>query len=127
AIPRAERIKSIDSVFGGRVPDIVLAMLKMMCSKGHLNSVDRLVWEYEMLNRERKGIMLARVYSAVALSDEEKQKLRQGLKQRFGREVELDCTVDASLIGGIRVEADGKVIDGSIRYRLHQIKEVMDA
>lgn len=127
AIPRAERLKSIDAVFGGLGSDIVLAVLKMMCSKGHLNMLEGLVKEYKLLNREHKGILLANVSSAVALSEEEKERLRQGLKQRFGKNVELNCTVDPALIGGIRVEADGKVIDGSIRYKLQQIKEVMDA
>ena len=39
----------------------------------------------------------------------------------------LQCVVDPDLIGGIRVEVDGRVIDGSIRNKLDEIKEVMNA
>ena len=43
-----------------------------------------------------------------------------------GRTVVLDCAVDDTLLGGITVELDGKVLDGSLRHRLHEVKEVME-
>ena len=52
--------------------------------------------------------------------------LRQKMERRIGHEVTLKCRVDPALIGGIRVEADGLVIDGSIRNKLEQIKDVIN-
>ena len=39
----------------------------------------------------------------------------------------LKCQVDPSLLGGVRVETEGRVLDGTLRTRLQEIKEVMDA
>ena len=39
----------------------------------------------------------------------------------------LECAVDPALLGGIRVETEGRVLDGSLRTRLQEIKEVMDS
>ena len=39
----------------------------------------------------------------------------------------LKCEVDPSLLGGIRVETEGRVLDGSLRARLQEMKEVMDS
>ena len=47
------------------------------------------------------------------------------LSARFGRTVTLTCVVDESLMGGLVVRVDGKVLDGSLRGRLHAVKEVM--
>ena len=63
--------------------------------------------------------------SAVPLKDEEAEALRIGLEKKFSRKVTLRCAVDPGLIGGMRVEIDGRVIDGSIRNKLDKIKEVM--
>ena len=60
------------------------------------------------------------------MTDAEKDTLRQKLEKKFGRRMILDCRVDPSLLGGIRVETEGRVLDGSIRSRLQEIKEVMD-
>ena len=47
------------------------------------------------------------------------------LSARMGRTVTLTCTVDESLLGGLTVCVDGKVLDGSLRHRLHAVKDVM--
>jgi F0F1-type ATP synthase delta subunit len=38
----------------------------------------------------------------------------------------LECTTDPSILGGLIVEMDGKILDGSIRRRLQDVKEVMN-
>ena len=39
----------------------------------------------------------------------------------------LECQVDPALLGGVRVETEGRVMDGTLRARLQEIKEVMDS
>ena len=60
------------------------------------------------------------------LSPEQKTALRLKLEKQSGRNVLLECSTDSTLLGGIVVEMDGKVIDGSVRTRLQDIKEVMN-
>ena len=68
----------------------------------------------------------ARILSAVPIRETEAMAIRTELEKRFGHTVVVQCEVDPSLIGGIRVEVDGRVIDGSIRNKLEQIKDVMN-
>ena len=67
------------------------------------------------------------VASAGPLKEAETVALRAALEKKLGRKVVLHCAVDPALIGGMRVEVDNQVIDGSIRNKLQQIKEVMNA
>jgi F-type H+-transporting ATPase subunit delta len=69
---------------------------------------------------------VARVITAVPLTKEEAEKLQNRLEARFHRKMDMVCTVDPALIGGIRVETEGRVLDGSLKARLQEIKEVMN-
>ena len=114
AIGKAERLKALEDAFGG------------MVSRGHISALDNMVREYEELNRDYRGESTARVLSAVPLKESEAMAIRKELERRFGHTVVVECETDPSLIGGVRVEVDGKVIDGSIRNKLEQIKDVMN-
>ena len=43
-----------------------------------------------------------------------------------GHSVKLVCQLDPTLLGGVVVEMDGRCIDGSLRRRLHEVKDVMN-
>ncbi|MBR2660281.1 MAG: ATP synthase F1 subunit delta [Clostridiales bacterium] len=127
AIPKEERLAALDSTFRGKIPDILLAILRMMVSRGHVSALNGMARDYEELARGYRGESMAVVTSAVRLKEAETVALRAKLEKKLGRQVTLQCHVNPELIGGIRVEVDGRVIDGSIRNKLEEIKEVMNA
>ena len=126
AIGKAERLKALDDAFAGKVPNVLMGVLRMMISRGHISAVENMAREYEELSRQYRGESVARVLSAVPLKEAEAVAIRQELEKRFGKAITIQCEVDPSLIGGVRVEAEGRVIDGSIRNKLEQIKDVMN-
>ena len=127
AIGKEERLAALDTAFRGKIPDILLAILRMMVSRGHISALSGMARDYEELARGYRGESVAVVTSAVPLKEAETVALRAKLEKKLGRTVVLQCRVDPGLIGGIRVDVDGRVIDGSIRNKLEEIKEVMNA
>ena len=127
AIPREERMRALTEALGDSVPKTVLALLRMMVSRGQIRHLAEVIRAFRALAREHRGESIARVISAVPLREEELTALMAKLEKIFSRKMVPECTVDPSLIGGIRVETEGRVLDGSIRNRLEQIKEVMDS
>ena len=125
AINRETRLEGLNSAFRGKVPEVLLGVLRMMITRGHIREIGDMAAHYEALTRDVRGETVARVMSAVPLRPEEEAALREGLERKFGRKVTLQCRVDPALLGCMRVEIDGRVIDGSIRNKLDQIKEVM--
>ena len=111
AIGKEKRIQALDEAFGGKVPQVLMGVLRMMVSRGHISGL-------EAMGRE---------YDALPLKEAEAVAIRKEMENRIGHGVTLQCRVDPALIGGVRVEVDGKVIDGSIRNKLEQIKEVMNS
>ena len=127
AIGKEERLNALDSAFRGKIPDILLAILRMMISRGQVSALNGMARDYEELARGYRGETVAVVTSAVPLKEAEAVALRAKLEKKLARKVTLQFRVNPELIGGIRVEADGRVIDGSIRKKLDEIKEVMNA
>ncbi|MDH7485169.1 MAG: F0F1 ATP synthase subunit delta [Anaerolineae bacterium] len=70
---------------------------------------------------------VARVRSAVPLSQEERAILKERLRERFGQEFLLHLEVDPSLIGGFVVEAKDQFIDGSLAGKLAALEEHLRA
>ena len=82
--------------------------------------------EYKALLDASMRASKARITSAVELSDDEKERLPAKLSKAYQKNVTAEYFVDGSLIGGVIVELDGTVIDGSIRQRLSDVKDVIN-
>lgn len=125
-IPLSERLAALQTAFAEAVPDSVLSFLQLLCEKGRINSFFEAANEYQNLLNAHDRIAKATVTSAVALTDAEKEKLRLKLEQLSHGKIELTYTIDPALLGGLIIEWDGKVLDGSLRQRLRDIKDVMN-
>jgi F-type H+-transporting ATPase subunit delta len=125
SIPKSERIASLETVFGAIIPEDVLSFVKLLCEKDRMRITEACFREYMKLYDESKRVSWAYVKSAIPLTPEQKSALRLKLEKQSGRNVLLECAVDSSLLGGIVVEMDGKILDGSLRRRLQEVKEVM--
>ncbi len=66
---------------------------------------------------------VATVKSAVPLTEEERQALRQKLAPNFGGDIELTCQVDPHILGGVIVRVGDQVIDGSVAGKLEALKK----
>jgi len=80
---------------------------------------------YDELRLESERVVKAKVTSATALPAAELESIKAALKKRFGREVEVEAAVDASLIGGAVIDAGDVVIDGSLRGKLERLQTVL--
>ena len=49
AISKEERLNALDSAFRGKIPDILLAILRMMISRGHVSALNGMARDYEAI------------------------------------------------------------------------------
>ena len=121
-----ERLSVIDKAFSNTVPEYVLYYLKLLCEKGRITYFLESVEEYKALLDASEHISNARITSAVELTETEKEKLIDKLELINKGKVAAEYFVDPALLGGLIVEVDGKIMDGSLRHRLQEVKEVMN-
>jgi len=125
AIPVAERAAIIDGAFRGRLPEHTVSFLQLLSEKGRMELFSECAEEFRKLAENRHARSEAVITSAVPLTEAEKAALKIKLEKISGRTVVLNFLIDADLLGGVIVEMDGKILDGSLRRRLHEVKEVI--
>jgi F-type H+-transporting ATPase subunit delta len=82
---------------------------------------------FQNVLRERQGIAEAEVFSAAALEDVQKKEITQTLERVTGKKIEATFSLDANLIGGVRVRVGDTIYDGSLRNRLDGLRERLTA
>lgn len=95
--------------------------IRLLADNGRLDCLPAIARQFEALRDQYENIADVDVTSAVPLSDEQKQHFATAMKNRLGKEVRLNCDIDASLIGGAIVRSGDVVIDGSLRGRLDRL------
>ena len=99
--------------------------LSLMAQNRRLFALPQLISRLQALIADARGEVTADVVSAVALSDEQKQRLTATLAEKSGKTVKLNTRVDETLIGGMIVKLGSQMIDSSIRSKLASLQNAM--
>lgn len=125
SISKSERTTAVLTAFDGKINEHVLSFLQLLCEHGKAESFFECVEEYSRLREYASGTATAVVKTAVELNDSQKQSLIKELSKRTGKTISLKCVVDATLLGGIVVELEGQLLDGSVKNNLKHAREVI--
>ena len=125
SIPKDERTDLIEKAFAGSVPREVVSFLKLLCEKKHIGEFPDCAKQFKEMLCEINKVSNAKVTSAVELDDTEKKALKDKLEKLSGNSVVIDYTVDESILGGLIVEIDGKIMDSSLNKHLEDVKDVI--
>jgi F-type H+-transporting ATPase subunit delta len=77
---------------------------------------------YVKTMNERKGVIAARVTSAVPIGEKDLAVLRHSLGAATGNTVTLSVDTDPGLLAGVIVQIGSTVYDGSIRAQLEEMR-----
>lgn len=122
SIPGKTRIQLLDDAFRGQIHPYLLNFLKILVEKGMLRGFSTCCSTYRTSYNKDHGISEAMVTSAVALDESQAEALREKLEKLSGRKVLLRRRVDEKVLGGLRVELDGRLFDGTVGGRLEELR-----
>ena len=108
-------------VVDGNSSEELLNFLFIMIDKGRTRHFARAVKVYEELFDNDTGFSYGKIYSVSPLSDEKLKKFEDETSKLLRKNVKLENEKDASLIGGVKILIDGKIIDASVRKRLEEM------
>jgi F-type H+-transporting ATPase subunit delta len=124
-VPERQKRRAIDGLTEG-MKTSTTNFLKVLVDNGREEIVEEALGRYEQLVKEHLGKIEVGVTTAVELSQEQLDRLKERLKGTLeGREVVLETNVDPELIGGAVFRFGGRMMDGSIRGRLESLREGM--
>ncbi len=99
--------------------------LGVLAANRRLAELPAIIRAFRLLAARHRGETTAEVTSAHALNGEQVAALKQSLRQRVGRDVNVELSVDPALLGGLVVRIGSQMIDSSIRTRLNALASAM--
>ncbi|MEM7642279.1 MAG: F0F1 ATP synthase subunit delta [Pseudomonadota bacterium] len=105
--------------------DVLTNTLRLMASKRRLFVAPQMVAALKGMLAEEKGEVTAEIRTAKELTKTQSDKLAETLKASTGKDVNLDVTVDETLIGGLVVKIGSRMIDTSVRAKLNALQNTM--
>ncbi len=99
--------------------------LGVLAVNRRLGQLPRIIRAFRTLASRHRGETSAEVTSAHPLDAAQVDALKQQLRQRIGKDVAVDLSVDPALLGGLVVRIGSQMIDSSIRTRLNSLAHAM--
>ena len=100
-------------------------MIRVLAENDRLDVLAEITALFEIERAQSEGMIEAQVVSAVELNDSQKSSITESLKKRLGRDITLDCSVDAAIVGGAIIRAGDVVIDGSVTGKLEKLASAL--
>ena len=96
-------------------------LIRILIDAGRLTVVPEIYNLYHNMWADYKGLAEVTVVSAYPLSDEQARLINEAMARKLGKKIEINSSVDESLIGGAVIRAGDSAIDASIRGRLEKL------
>ncbi len=109
----------------GQIDQESVNFLKLLVQNGRLILLPAIASIFETFKAEDEGYVEVEVVTAYAFTKEAKQDFAEKLAKTMNKKVHMNVSVDKSLIGGVLVRAGDKVIDGSIKGQLQNMKKAL--
>jgi len=110
----------------GEIGGIVKKFAEVMIADNQVSNFERILWYFNEIWNKHWGIAEAEITSADKPDSETVSFLRDFIAGLSGRrEVVLKQRVDKDILGGVVIRYGDRVLDGSLRTRLRELREKM--
>jgi F-type H+-transporting ATPase subunit delta len=126
-IGNAQRIELFTGLIKSPLSASAKRFIELLVNNNRLLALPQIAEQFEALKNRREGTALAEITSAFELTDKQVQGLVVGLEKKFGLKLKPAVTVDAKLIGGVRVVVGDQVLDTSVQAQLAHMRDTLAA
>ncbi len=124
----AEKLAEIFiAICGEQFDEFGQNLIKVMAENGRLRAIPDVFEQFVALKKEYEKKIDVEVISATELSEQQLSDIGSKLEQRLERKVQLNCSVDETLLGGVVIRAGDLVIDNSARGRLNRLSDALQS
>ncbi len=121
-VVKADKKHSIfTEIFKSKISELSFSFIELLISKKRINLLGDVAVMYNKLYKNHAGITRAHVTSAYALSESDVTKITKVLNIDASK-LEIEHSVDQSIIGGFIIRVGDKQIDTSVKSKLLNIK-----
>lgn len=123
----AEKAKTLDNVFKGKISSLTLDFLCLLAEKGRFTSLPEIYEDFKARYNEKMNILEVTAVTAEPMSQRLKDKLEQKLAAVTGKSIVLTEKTDKGIIGGIVLRYGNTEIDSSVKTKLDKLRAQIDS
>ena len=124
-LPKEERCQILDDSFRGKAEPYVLNFMKILTEKGYMRHFSDCAEAYRDAYNRDHGILPVKAVTAVPMTEDQIRRLTEKLNGITGKTIDLTCTIDPAVLGGVRLDYDGKRVDGTVQNRLDAVSKLL--
>lgn len=124
-ISKKEKKSLVDKLFKEKLSQEMINFLYVLIDKRRESSILDIEKEYENLFNKHKNIVKVVAKTAVPMEDSSQKKLINVLSEKLQKKIELTNEIDKSIMGGVLLKIENKLIDGSLKGQLESIGKVI--
>lgn len=126
SMSKEERCRIIDDSFGDKVHPYVKNFLKLLTEKGYIRYFSDCVQAFRSRYNADHNILPVTAVTAIALNEEQIARLVSKLENQTGKTIELTNRIDPEVLGGIRLDFDGKSVEDTLAHRLENLRHLLN-
>ena len=114
----------INSIINGRVGQLAELFIQLLVRKNRESNLPEILIAFIEQYNKLKNILHVKLTTAVSISKEAEQILVSKVKQQLKvTEIELETLIDEDILGGFKLEVEGKLVDASIQRDLYDVRK----
>jgi F-type H+-transporting ATPase subunit delta len=120
--PAAAKLSLVDALLSGKASAQTLVIVRHLVQQPRGRRIGELLGDAAAIVADQADTIIATVISATPLHSTQLDRLAKSLSVRYGRNLTINQVIDASVVGGLKVQIGDDVIDGSIATRLKDLR-----
>ena len=119
-----KKYEILEEVFKNQIDERIINFLKVLVSKNKFGEFEQIKEAYFKINDDINNIKRVDIISAVELSEEQKSKTLEKLKNKYQKEIIANWISDSDIIGGLIIKTEDDITDNSIRNKLNRLSKI---
>jgi len=125
-VPTQEKKALLRKVLSDQVEPVLLDFMELLLDKDRMIHIADIQEEFQTLVERHNGLQRATVVTAVSLPADLEEQLVARLEAHSDCRIILDKKVDPSVIGGVCVTLGDKILDGTVRSGLDDLRTTLE-
>lgn len=122
-VSKKQKKEIVDELVKVNVNQCVINLLKILIDNNQLKLFKEIMYAYQEIFQKKNDIQVVHIKVAKELDSNSFNQIHKSLEKRLNKFVVVLTTVDPTIIGGIKIEYNGKVIDNTVIRHLNEIKK----
>jgi F-type H+-transporting ATPase subunit delta len=113
-------------VCADKLDDKANNFIKLLANNGRLLALPEIEVLFNFLRAEFEKTIEAHITSATELNEQQITQLKEKLANKLGRQIDVSVEIDTDILGGLIIQAEDLVIDGSVRGKLAKLSDTLN-